>query len=82
MATIHSRGDPRQEALAHGFDAVGFAEAHLADSARADLAEFLARAAITARWTGSRPTRRGAAIPARALWGEARRRSSMPGDEL
>jgi epoxyqueuosine reductase len=33
----------RAEALALGFDAVGFAAAHLADAARADLAEFLAR---------------------------------------
>jgi epoxyqueuosine reductase len=33
----------RDEALARGFDAVGFAEAHLADGVRADLLEFLAR---------------------------------------
>jgi epoxyqueuosine reductase len=33
----------RTEALARGFDAVGFAEARLADSARAHLVEFLAR---------------------------------------
>ena len=33
----------RNEALARGFDAVGFAAAHLADNARVDLAEFLAR---------------------------------------
>jgi len=33
----------RAEALARGFDAVGFAEARLAGRARADLAEFLAR---------------------------------------
>jgi len=33
----------RGQALAMGFDAVGFAEARLAEKARADLAEFLAR---------------------------------------
>ena len=33
----------REEALAMGFDAVGFAEARLAAAARSDLGEFLAR---------------------------------------
>ena len=31
----------REEALAMGFDAVGFAEARLAERARSDLGEFL-----------------------------------------
>ena len=60
----------RAEALARGFDAVGFAEAALADAARAGLAEFLARGYHgEMAWMASRAEQRG---DPRALWDEAR----------
>jgi epoxyqueuosine reductase len=60
----------RAAALARGFDAVGFAEAHLADSARADLAEFLARGYHgEMSWLASNAERRG---DPQALWYDAR----------
>jgi epoxyqueuosine reductase len=60
----------RTEALARGFDAVGFAEARLADSARADLAEFLARGYHGEMgWLAAHAERRG---DPRTLWREAR----------
>jgi epoxyqueuosine reductase len=53
-----------------GFDAVGFAEARLADSARADLAEFLNRGYHgEMNWLADHADRRG---DPRALWREAR----------
>jgi len=60
----------RAEALARGFDAVGFAEARLADSARANLAEFLARGYHGEMgWLAAHADRRG---DPRTLWQEAR----------
>ncbi|MGA8398778.1 MAG: tRNA epoxyqueuosine(34) reductase QueG [Stellaceae bacterium] len=60
----------RSEALARGFDAVGFAEAHLADGARADLAEFLARGYHGEMgWLAARAEQRG---DPQALWREAK----------
>src|SRR5271170_5571349 len=60
----------RAEALARGFDAVGLAEARLADSARADLAEFLARGYHgEMAWLAAHAKRRG---DPRTLWQEAR----------
>jgi epoxyqueuosine reductase len=60
----------REEALARGFDAVGFAKAQLADAARTDLAEFLARGYHGEMgWLAAHATRRG---DPRALWAEAR----------
>jgi epoxyqueuosine reductase len=60
----------RTEALARGFDAVGFAEAHLAESTRADLAEFLERGYHGEMgWLAGKTDRR--ADP-RVLWGGAR----------
>jgi epoxyqueuosine reductase len=60
----------REEALARGFDAVGFAEAHLADSARADLAEFLARGYHGEMgWLAANAARRG---DPQTLWHGAR----------
>jgi epoxyqueuosine reductase len=60
----------RAEALVRGFDAVGFAEAALAGSARAGLAEFLARGYHGEMgWMASRTEQRG---DPRALWDEAR----------
>ena len=60
----------RVEALARGFDAVGFAAAHLADSAREDLAEFLARGYHGEMgWMAAHAERRG---DPQALWREAR----------
>jgi epoxyqueuosine reductase len=60
----------RGEALARGFDAVGFAEAHLADSARADLAEFLRRGYHGEMgWLAAHAERRG---DPQTLWPEAR----------
>jgi len=59
----------RAEALARGFDAVGFAAAHLADNARADLAEFLARGYHGEMgWLAARAEQRG---DPRTLWREA-----------
>ena len=60
----------RAEALAMGFDAVGFAPAHLADAARADLGEFLARGYHgDMGWLADTATRRG---DPQALWPEAK----------
>ncbi len=60
----------RAEALARGFDAVGFAEARLADSARADLAEFLARGYHGEMgWLAAHAERRG---DPQTLWSDAR----------
>ncbi|HEV2186548.1 MAG TPA: tRNA epoxyqueuosine(34) reductase QueG [Stellaceae bacterium] len=60
----------RNEALARGFDAVGFAAAHLADSARADLAEFLARGYHgEMAWLEDKADRR---YDPNVLWAEAR----------
>jgi epoxyqueuosine reductase len=60
----------RAEALARGFDAVGFAEARLADDARAGLAEFLARGYHGEMdWLAAHTERRG---DPRTLWHEAR----------
>ena len=60
----------RSEALARGFDAVGFAEAHLADGARADLAEFLSRGYHGEMgWLATRAEQRG---DPQILWGEAK----------
>ena len=60
----------RAEALARGFDAIGFAEAALADDARAGLVEFLARGYHGEMgWMAARAEQRG---DPRALWAEAR----------
>ena len=60
----------RTEALLRGFDAVGFAEARLAENARADLAEFLARGYHgEMAWLAAHAERRG---DPRTLWQEAR----------
>jgi epoxyqueuosine reductase len=60
----------RAEALARGFDAVGFAEAHLAERARADLAEFLARGYHGQMdWLAAHAERRGDPL---VLWPEVR----------
>ncbi|HXC28105.1 MAG TPA: tRNA epoxyqueuosine(34) reductase QueG [Stellaceae bacterium] len=60
----------RTEALARGFDAVGFAKAELADSARADLAEFLSRGYHGEMgWMAAHAERRG---DPRTLWREAK----------
>src|SRR5271165_1482389 len=68
--TVAIREAIRAEALERGFDAVGFAEARLADSARADLAEFLARGYHGEMgWLVAHADRRG---DPRTLWQEAR----------
>jgi epoxyqueuosine reductase len=60
----------RSEALARGFDAVGFAPAQLAGSARANLAEFLARGYHgEMTWLSANSERRG---DPNVLWTEAR----------
>jgi epoxyqueuosine reductase len=60
----------RTEALARGFDAIGFAKAELADGARADLAEFLARGYHGEMgWLAARAKQRG---DPRGLWADAR----------
>jgi epoxyqueuosine reductase len=60
----------REEALAMGFDAVGFAEARLAERARADLGEFLERGYHgDMGWLAATAERRG---DPRTLWPEAR----------
>ena len=60
----------RTEALARGFDAVGFAAAQLADSARADLAEFLRRGYHGEMgWLATNAERRG---DPQTLWEGAR----------
>jgi epoxyqueuosine reductase len=59
----------RSEALARGFDAVGFAKAELAESARVGLAEFLARGYHGEMgWMAARAEQRG---DPQALWREA-----------
>jgi epoxyqueuosine reductase len=59
----------RSEALARGFDAVGFAKAELAETARAGLAEFLARGYHGEMgWMTARAEQRG---DPQALWREA-----------
>jgi epoxyqueuosine reductase len=59
----------RSEALARGFDAVGFAKAELAESARAGLAEFLAQGYHGEMgWMAARAEQRG---DPQALWREA-----------
>jgi epoxyqueuosine reductase len=60
----------RAEALALGFDAVGFAAAHLAEQARADLGEFLERGYHgDMGWLADTRARRG---DPQTLWPEAR----------
>jgi epoxyqueuosine reductase len=60
----------RAEALAIGFDAVGFAAAQLADAARADLREYLARGYHgDMGWLAATASRRG---DPQALWPEAK----------
>jgi len=60
----------RAQALAMGFDAVGFAEARLADKARTDLAEYLNRGYHgDMGWLAHTAERRG---DPRTLWSEAR----------
>jgi epoxyqueuosine reductase len=60
----------RGQALAMGFDAVGFAEAQLADAARADLADYIGRGYHgDMGWLAHTQERRG---NPRALWAEAR----------
>jgi epoxyqueuosine reductase len=60
----------RDRALAEGFDAVGFAAAHLDDEARAGLSEFVARGYHgDMGWLAATAERRG---DPRALWPEAR----------
>jgi epoxyqueuosine reductase len=60
----------RAQALAMGFDAVGFAEARLADAARADLGEFLARGYHgDMGWLADTAERRG---NPQTLWPQAR----------
>jgi len=60
----------RAEALARGFDAVGFAAAQLAKSARADLAEFLERGYHGEMgWLAAHAERRG---DPQVLWQDAR----------
>src|SRR5260370_5606998 len=68
-------GDPireaiRDRALASGFNAVGFAEAHLDAEARSGLEEFIARGYYgDMGWLAGTAARRG---DPRALWPEAR----------
>src|SRR5579864_1559705 len=60
----------RGQALAMGFDAVGFAEARLAEQARADLGEFLARGYHgDMGWLAATAERRG---DPQTLWPDAR----------
>jgi epoxyqueuosine reductase len=60
----------RDEALAIGFDAVGFAAARLADRARADLRQYLDRGYHgDMGWLADTAARRG---DPQALWPEAR----------
>ena len=68
--TADIRDAIRAEALARGFDAVGFADASLADEARADLAEFLARGYHGEMdWLATHAARRG---DPQTLWADAR----------
>src|SRR5688572_3022602 len=60
----------RAQALAMGFDAVGFAAAHLAERARADLREYLDRGYHgDMGWLAATAARRG---DPQTLWPEAR----------
>src|SRR5215470_19571521 len=60
----------RDRALACGFDAVGFAEARLAEEARAGLSEFIARGFHgDMGWLAGTAARRG---DPQALWPQAR----------
>jgi epoxyqueuosine reductase len=60
----------REQALTMGFDAVGFAAAHLAAAARADLGEYLARGYHgDMGWLAATSERRG---DPQALWPEAK----------
>src|SRR5260370_18195270 len=60
----------RSRALAMGFDAIGFATAHLAERARADLGEFLARGYHgDMGWLADTAARRG---DPQTLWSEAK----------
>jgi len=60
----------RAQALTMGFDAVGFAEARLAEAARTDLAEYIGRGYHgDMGWLAHTAERRG---DPRALWSEAR----------
>ena len=60
----------RAQALTMGFDAVGFAEARLAETARTDLAEYIGRGYHgDMGWLAHTAERRG---DPRALWSEAR----------
>ena len=66
----HIREAIRERALALGFDAVGFAAAHLDDEARDGLREFIARGYHgDMGWLANTAERRG---DPRALWPEAR----------
>ncbi len=68
--SVEIREAIRAEALAMGFDAVGFAEARLAEQARADLGEFLARGYHgDMGWLADTAARRG---DPQTLWPEAR----------
>ncbi|HVH82637.1 MAG TPA: hypothetical protein VM782_24815, partial [Stellaceae bacterium] len=68
--TAEIREAIRTEALVRGFDAVGFAEARLADGARDNLAEFLTRGYHgDMGWMANRAAQRG---DPKALWAEAR----------
>ncbi|MCH8155056.1 MAG: tRNA epoxyqueuosine(34) reductase QueG [Proteobacteria bacterium] len=70
MLTADPKAAIRDRALELGFDAVGFAAPRLAESARADLAEYLARGYHgDMGWLANNAARRG--DPA-ALWPEAR----------
>src|SRR5262252_7967153 len=70
MSAHEIREAIRTQALAMGFDAVGFAEAKLADSARADLTDYLARGYHgDMGWLAHTAERRG---DPRTLWPEAR----------
>jgi epoxyqueuosine reductase len=70
MLTADPKAAIRDRALDLGFDAVGFAAPRLAESARADLAEYLARGYHgDMGWLAAKAARRG--DPA-ALWPEAR----------
>ena len=67
--SIEIREAIRTEALARGFDAVGFAAAHLADKARVDLASFLAHGYHgDMGWLKDHAERRGAP---KILWNDA-----------
>jgi epoxyqueuosine reductase len=70
QASAEIREAIRGQALAMGFDAVGFAAAHLADEARADLGAFLERGYHgDMGWLADTASRRG---DPQTLWSEAR----------